>query len=200
MKPVEFKHQNVVFAKDQPQYRPLPALKLNDDIGTVISCWKMSFWQRIKVLFTGRVWLSLASFGKPLTPSLLSVNQRDIFVVKKQKPKSIKRLTLRGVIVWVQYLLWAIKRINEPHLGDMVVYQDKKYFLTQGVMKPYWDMVELNGGSSLKRVHEDDFKLCNPIQGYYQRLVTSIRFQLSSWYFIDTQNKGLFKRISYTGD
>lgn len=31
MKAIPFKHQNVVFAKNQPEYTPLPALKyLND--------------------------------------------------------------------------------------------------------------------------------------------------------------------------
>jgi len=28
MKPVEFEHQNIVFAKDQPEYQPLPALRI----------------------------------------------------------------------------------------------------------------------------------------------------------------------------
>lgn len=88
MKPVEFKYQNIVFAKDQPQYRPLPALKLDDDMGTVISCYRMSFRERIKILFTGRVWLSLASFGKPLTPSFMAVNRKEVFIVPSDTKKS----------------------------------------------------------------------------------------------------------------
>ena len=32
MKPVEFKHQNVVFAKDQPEYQPLPALRIDSPV------------------------------------------------------------------------------------------------------------------------------------------------------------------------
>ena len=31
MKPVEFPGVNVVFAKDQPEYVPLPAMKVPDD-------------------------------------------------------------------------------------------------------------------------------------------------------------------------
>jgi len=79
MKPIEFKDRNVVFAKDQTEYEPLPALRLNTPEGEVISCWKMSFKERIKVLFTGRIWLSLMSFNKPLTPSYLSVNRKDVY-------------------------------------------------------------------------------------------------------------------------
>jgi hypothetical protein len=31
MKPVEFPGVNVVFAKDQPEYMPLPAMKIHND-------------------------------------------------------------------------------------------------------------------------------------------------------------------------
>jgi hypothetical protein len=79
MKPIEFKHQNVVYAKDQPEYMPLPALRLDTPQGEVISCWKMSAWERFKVLFTGKVWVSLMSFNKPLTPSYVSVNRKEVY-------------------------------------------------------------------------------------------------------------------------
>ena len=79
MKPTTFKHQNIVFAKDQPEYQPLPALKLDTPEGEVISCWKMSWKERINVFITGRVWLSLMSFNKPLTPSFMSVNRKNVY-------------------------------------------------------------------------------------------------------------------------
>ena len=81
MKPVKFKHQNIVFAENQPGYQALPALKIQSDTGEVISCWKLSFKERIKVLFLGRIWLSLMSFNKPLTPSFLAVDRHDVFSV-----------------------------------------------------------------------------------------------------------------------
>jgi hypothetical protein len=79
MKPVEFKHQNIVFAKDQPEYQPLPALKLDTPTGEVISCWKLTARERFKIIFTGRIWLSLMSFNKPLTPSFIAVNRKDVY-------------------------------------------------------------------------------------------------------------------------
>jgi len=79
MKPVEFKHQNIVFAKDQPEYQPLPALRIDSPEGEVISCWRLSFKERIKVLVFGRVWMSLMSFNKPLTPSYLAIDRKDVF-------------------------------------------------------------------------------------------------------------------------
>jgi len=70
MKPMSFKEQNIVFAKDQPPYLPLPAWRsLEDEKGVVISCWGMSFMERIRILCTGKIWVSLLTFNKPLTPS-----------------------------------------------------------------------------------------------------------------------------------
>ena len=54
MKPIEFKHQNTVFAKDQPEYEKLPALKIDSSTGEVISCWGLTFKERIKVLLFGK--------------------------------------------------------------------------------------------------------------------------------------------------
>lgn len=94
MKPIEFKHQNVVYSKDQPQYEPLPALKIESDNAEVISCWKMNFKDRIKVLFTGKVWLSLCSFNKPLTPSYMSVNRKELYSHPDDKIKWYKKIKL----------------------------------------------------------------------------------------------------------
>ena len=79
MKPIEFKHQNVVFAKDQPEYQPLPALRLDTPQGEVISCWRLSYKERLQVLIFGKVWLSLMSFNKPLTPSFMAVSRKGVY-------------------------------------------------------------------------------------------------------------------------
>lgn len=84
MKPVKFKEQNCTFAEDQPEYIPLPALKLNTDMGEVISCWRLSLKERIQVLFLGRIWLSLAMFGRPLTPSFMATRKNKVFTITKK--------------------------------------------------------------------------------------------------------------------
>lgn len=85
MEAIEFKGQNVVIAKDQHQYRALPSLKIQvprlelmDPDGHVIFCQRLCFRERIKVLFTGKIWVSLMTFGK-LTPSYLSTRRKDMF-------------------------------------------------------------------------------------------------------------------------
>lgn len=88
MKPIEFKDQNAIYAKDQPEYMPLPVLKIEGPEGNVISCWKLSFKERVKVFFTGKVWLNLMSFNKPLTPSYMSVNRKDVYSLPEDKKRA----------------------------------------------------------------------------------------------------------------
>lgn len=71
MKPKMFKEHNTVFAKDQPQYLQLPAYKSRD--GQVLVGWELSLWERVKLLFTGTVWLRVLTFNGPLQPLLPSV-------------------------------------------------------------------------------------------------------------------------------
>lgn len=80
MKPIEFKEQNVVYAKNQKEYLPLPAFKASTPEGEVVSCWKLSFIERIRILFTGVLWSSLMSFNKPLTPTFFTTKKSDVLV------------------------------------------------------------------------------------------------------------------------
>lgn len=81
MKPVEFKEQNVVYAKDQKEYMPLPALKFED--GTVNTCWKMSWKELLKIVRTRKVWVSVMTFNKPLQPLLVCADSKELFETEK---------------------------------------------------------------------------------------------------------------------
>lgn len=86
MKPIKFKGSNIVFAKDQPEYLPLPAWrKPNDSQGVVVSCWKATFKERLKILFTGRLYLSLLTFNKPLTPNRIYAENPIQYFIKEDK-------------------------------------------------------------------------------------------------------------------
>ena len=56
----------VVYAKDQPEYIPLPSHRTDD--GTVITRWKLSIRERIRLLIGGSLWLSVLTFNHPLQP------------------------------------------------------------------------------------------------------------------------------------
>jgi len=71
MKPIEFKGFNVIFAKDQPEYLPLPAHRNKD--GCVTTCWKLTLYERILVLFKGVLYLQTLTFNNSLQPQKPSV-------------------------------------------------------------------------------------------------------------------------------
>ncbi len=74
MKPIEFNEQNVVYGD---KCKPLPALSFED--GTVITCWKLSWKEVLKVLFTRKIWHSVLAFNNPLHPTLLTVDKEKLF-------------------------------------------------------------------------------------------------------------------------
>ena len=74
MKPIIFRGMTCTYAENQQQYLPLPAYKHDDAWECVSSCWGLSIVERIKVLFTGKIYVTLATFGKPLSPQKVSVD------------------------------------------------------------------------------------------------------------------------------
>ena len=65
-----------VYAKDQPEYEPLPVFR--DDDGTVLSRWRLTWRERLRVLLTGDVYLFQMTFGQPLQPVMLQVEQPEV--------------------------------------------------------------------------------------------------------------------------
>ena len=68
MRPVEFPEQNVVMAKDQPQYQPLPAARELGGDGRLTSCWRLEWRERLVVLLPGRIYVTCVTYGQPLQP------------------------------------------------------------------------------------------------------------------------------------
>ena len=86
--PVSLVHPELpetVYAKNQPPYIPLPTVLCDGPEGMVISRWKLSLCERLKVLFFGNIWLRLLTFGKPLQPIALEVD--DPWAVRAGKEK-----------------------------------------------------------------------------------------------------------------
>lgn len=71
MGPIEFEQQNVVFAKDQPEYLPLPAHVQED--GTVTTIWKLTEDELAEINKTGKIRIQVLTFNHPLQPIRISV-------------------------------------------------------------------------------------------------------------------------------
>lgn len=74
--PVIKGHEEVVYAKDQPEYLPLPAIRQSD--GCIVTRWQMSWRERIKALLTGSIYLEVLAFNCPLQPLKLSIDPPEI--------------------------------------------------------------------------------------------------------------------------
>ena len=73
MKIIKFKECNVTYAKNQPEYLPLPAHKTDD--GVVTSCWRLSVMERLKIALTGKVFVQVLTFRQRLQPLKLLANK-----------------------------------------------------------------------------------------------------------------------------
>jgi hypothetical protein len=71
MTPIAFDGSNAVMGAGQSEYRLLPAHRATDHEGTVTTCWGLSWRQRFRVLFLGRIWMQQLTFQEPLQPILL---------------------------------------------------------------------------------------------------------------------------------
>jgi hypothetical protein len=80
MKPTQFPEANVIFSKDQPEYSPLPAHKVGDEKGRVITCWELSDEEIAEVIKTRKVYLELLTFNRSLTPVYLTALRSDIYL------------------------------------------------------------------------------------------------------------------------
>lgn len=78
MKLIEFPEQTVVIAKNQPEYLPMPAHVAKDQGMTTTVCWKLSWMERISVLFGGVIWHQMLTFGEPMQPQMLQTFKPDL--------------------------------------------------------------------------------------------------------------------------
>ena len=65
MKPLAFPEQTQVWAENQPPYLRLPAYTNERE---TITLWSLTWWERLRVLLFGRLWLRQCNFGQPLQP------------------------------------------------------------------------------------------------------------------------------------
>jgi len=76
MKPIEFPEQNCVYAKDQPEYEPLPVFK--NEEGDVVSCWQLSDEEIQQIVETKKLWICVKTFNKALQPIFCTVIKDDL--------------------------------------------------------------------------------------------------------------------------
>lgn len=79
MEPVIFDSANVVYGANQPEYIPLPAEKRPGCSGEIVTCWELNQNEMKIIQETGKIWLSVLTFGQPLQPVLLTIDKPDVY-------------------------------------------------------------------------------------------------------------------------
>ena len=70
MKPIEFKQANRRIAESQDEYLTLPAFVNETE---TISLWRLDWKERMRILFSGKLWLRQMNFGHALQPQLPTI-------------------------------------------------------------------------------------------------------------------------------
>lgn len=88
---IPFPEADIKIAESQDEYFTIHAWKAKvgyqQEKGLTIFCWKIPFWKRVKLLFTGRLWHSVYTFNQPLQPICMSAD--DPFA-PREFPKGAK--------------------------------------------------------------------------------------------------------------
>lgn len=72
---VPHRSEAIIYAKDQPEYQPLPAIRTPG--GMVVSRWTLTDAERKRVAEGEDIFLCLYTFNQPLQPVRLSVGPED---------------------------------------------------------------------------------------------------------------------------
>ena len=99
MKAKEFEECNATFAKDW-EHGPIPCYMDNSPNGDkpVVISYGLNFWERIMVVLTGRIWISITTFDGVLRPLVLTTLKRDLLTTRKQRRDREKKGGVLSVV------------------------------------------------------------------------------------------------------
>ncbi len=76
MKQIEFKEANMSLAVTGRE--PIPAY-VEESVPQVVTCWRLSLWERLKLLFTGKVYSCILSRHDRMQMTVLNINKKEVF-------------------------------------------------------------------------------------------------------------------------
>lgn len=127
MKPKEFDYQNEIYAKDQPEYNPLPVLKLVD--GTVYSCWQLEPKEIERINQTGCFYLKQLTFNQPLQPicPIVDLDIDFLLTYENGNKKFLRRPTPNEINIMEDYSIMYKKSHPDWVLEEVEAALIKKF-------------------------------------------------------------------------
>lgn len=81
--PVKTDDTNITYAENQEGYLPLPAHRLaHDPQGRIVITYGLTLYQRLLLLLTGKLFISMFTFNRPVTPIAVGVKNllKDMYL------------------------------------------------------------------------------------------------------------------------
>lgn len=78
MQTTDFYERNATFATGQQQNEFIPCRRVNDFEGTLTCCWRLTWRERLHVLFTGIVWQQMLTYNDAPQPQRLSIAKPNL--------------------------------------------------------------------------------------------------------------------------
>lgn len=91
----------------------------------------------------------------------------------------LRKMYYRAFIVFL-----SLRWMRNLCLGDIVVYNGKRYTLTQGVANPYWSLSLIDGKERLERIHRKEFKKERSVSNWIGSFKRGHQFYMDHWYAI----------------
>lgn len=84
MRPISFHNKEVIYTSPEPEIEPLPVVRIMYADGSpgLISCWKPSFWDVVRIVLGRPVYLVLLSGVHP--PVLLSTDKGEVLGTEEE--------------------------------------------------------------------------------------------------------------------
>jgi len=88
----------------------------------------------------------------------------------------------KSIKYWLLIVYLSFKWIFKINLGDIVIFEGKRYIAIQGVCDPYWDISR--GEEILTYVHKKDFEKEKSIRNLLGSFKSGYHFYMLSWFKI----------------
>lgn len=83
------------------------------------------------------------------------------------------------------YIMWiSLRWVNKMCLGDIVAYQGKEYFISNGVNPAYWTLQQPNFGERIEYAPRQECVKKKTLSNYIKNYKQGYRFYMENWYSI----------------
>ncbi len=139
MKPVEFEGANQTYAKDQPEYIPLPVRKFSN--GLTMSFWEFSDAEIDQIIKQRGMYHSQQTFYQPLQPILPAVFIKDIASVHLLRELIDARTRQMDLLEQMKGTTYDVMKANgyPSSVEDFALYKQSALVEQQGFLQSIKD-------------------------------------------------------------